>query len=135
MVPPMRLEEVLDGTDVLTHLDDAQAAAWRATDPELLELCRLRMAMLLDHRPTLAATPVERRDQVAAWPRSDAFAPVERACLAFTEQYTIDVASVTDDLVVAVRGHLGDEGLANFVNALLVVEQRMRLELVWDHVL
>jgi hypothetical protein len=30
---------------------------------------------------------------------------------------------------------MGDEGLANFVNALLVVEQRMRLELVWDRVL
>jgi alkylhydroperoxidase family enzyme len=131
----MRLEEVLDGTDVLTHLDAAYTAAWQATDPELLELCRLRMAMVLDHGPTLTASAAERRAAVAEWARSDAFAPVERACLAFTEQYTIDVASMTDDLVSAVRDHMGDEGLANFVNALLVVEQRMRLELVWDRVL
>ena len=131
----MRLEEVLEGTDVLTHLDAAHAAAWRATDPELLELCRLRMAMLLDHRPTMTVTAVKRLSAVADWPRSDQFTSVERACLAFTEQYTIDVAQVSDDLLSAMRRHLGDEGTADFVNALLVVEQRMRLELVWDRIL
>jgi alkylhydroperoxidase family enzyme len=131
----MRLEEVLEGTDVLVHLDAAKTAAWGATDPELLELCRLRMAMLLDHRPTMVATPVKRLSALSEWPGSDEFSAVERACLAFTEQYTIDVAAMTDDLVSAVRRHLGDEGLADFVNALLVVEQRMRLELIWDRVL
>ena len=59
---------------------------------------------------------------------------IESALRVFAEK-GLDVASIDDDTVAAVRDHLGDEGLANFVNALLVVEQRIRLRLVWDRLL
>ena len=69
---------------------------------------------------------------IRSWPTDPRFDPLDRACLGFAEHFVIDVASIDDDTVAAVRDHLGDEGLANFVNALLVVEQRIRLRLVWD---
>ena len=124
--------------DVSGQLRAANDAAWAATSPRLLELCRVRIAILLG-----CAAEAEARtpgggvadDVLAAirsWPTDPRFDPLDRACLAFTEHYVIDVASIDDDTVAAVREQLGDEGVANFVNALLVVEQRIRLRLVWD---
>ena len=106
--------------------------------PRLLELCRVRIAILLGcEAEAEARTPASgvADDVLAAirsWPTDPRFDPLDRACLAFTEHYVIDVASIDDDTVAAVREHLGDDGVANFVNALLVVEQRIRLRLVWD---
>ncbi len=74
-------------------------------------------------------------DVIASWPTDGRFGGVDRACLALTEHYVMDVASVDDATVAAVRVHLGDEGLQNFVSALLVVEQRIRLRLIWDRLL
>ena len=51
--------------------------------------------------------------------------------MAFTEQFVIDVAGLDDATCAAVRDELGEQGLVDFVNALLVVEQRQRLRLVW----
>ena len=56
----------------------------------------------------------------------------ERVCLAFAEQFVIDVASLDDATAGAVRDELGEQGLVDFVNALLVVEQRQRLRLIWE---
>ena len=41
----------------------------------------------------------------------------------------------TDALAAELRVHFGAAGLASFVNALLVLEQRMTLELAFDRVL
>jgi alkylhydroperoxidase family enzyme len=127
--------------EVSRELRSANDAAWAATSPRLLELCRVRIAILLG-----CAAEAEARtpgtgvsdDVLAAirsWPTDSRFDAVDRACLGFTEHYVIDVASIDDDTVAAVREHLGDEGMVNFVNALLVVEQRIRLRLAWDRVL
>ena len=91
--------------------------------------------MLLRHQPTLDAMTEKRRAAVSEWPTTESFSPCERAALAFAEQYVIDVASLTDEQAAELRGHLGDVGLATFVNALLVIEQRMTLELTFDGVL
>jgi hypothetical protein len=72
---------------------------------------------------------------LANWPLAERFGPTPRACLAFTEQYLIDVASMASALVDDVRSALGDGGLLDFVNALLVVEQRLRLTLAWERLL
>lgn len=85
--------------------------------------------MLLGHAPTLDAMSAADRAALGAWPTSDHYSARERAALAFTEQYIIDVASLTDEQAHELRSHLGDDGLATFVNALLVIEQRMTLEL------
>jgi alkylhydroperoxidase family enzyme len=128
-------------SDVAEQLLAADGAAWRATDPVLLELCRLRIAMLLDCSAELAVrTPAavaagvdaETVDALPRWPTSPRFGARERACLAFCEQFVIDVANLDDELAEAVRAHLGDAGLVDFANALLVVEQRQRLRLAWE---
>jgi alkylhydroperoxidase family enzyme len=142
---PRPTADVLDAmltrhADVRDALADAWVAAWTSVDPVLLELCRLRMAMLLDCADELAArTPAAVAaglDEamvaaLAAWPYDARFGRRERACLAFTEQFVIDVAGLDDATAFAVRDELGEDGLADFVNALLVVEQRQRLRLTW----
>lgn len=130
--------------EVRSRLADNNTAAWAATDPVLLELCRLRLAALLqcpdeqqERTPAAVAAGLS-EDQVGAlsqWPSSPLFDAKQRACLAFAEQFVIDVASLDDVTANAVAEHLGHDGLANFVNALLVVEQRLRLRLVWEYVL
>jgi hypothetical protein len=52
--------------------------------------------------------------------------------LAFCEQFFIDVANVTTAETEAISAELGVQGLADFVSALLVIEQRLRLRLAWD---
>lgn len=131
----MDLAEWLDGSDALVALDAAHAAAWKATDAGLLAVCRDRVAMLRSYSPRLDQMSAGERASLSAWPTSDEFTDRERAALDFTEQYLIDVASISDEQAAALRSHLGDEGLATFVNALLVIEQRMTLELALEGVL
>ena len=127
--------------DVLAAMTAAHDAAWIATSPRLLELCRVRIATMLgctaeaSTRTPHGTVAPELLDAIASWPSDGRFDDVDRACLALTEHYVMDVASVDDATVAAVREHLGDEGLQNFVSALLVVEQRIRLRLVWDRLL
>ena len=135
------LASVLAGhPDVSSSLDAAWKAAWEAVDPVLLELCRLRLAMLLGCPAELASRTAAavaagfdeaRVEVLSRWPTSPLFGPRERACLAFAEQFVIDVAGLDDATAGAVREELGEQGLVDFVNALLVVEQRQRLRLVW----
>lgn len=128
----MDLTERLTGTDAGVALDDAYAAAWTSTDGALLSICRDRVAMLLGHEPTLAAMPAERRVELSRWTSSDRLSELERAALDFAEQYIVDVTALTDAQAGRLRAQLGDAGLVDFVNALLVVEQRMTLELALD---
>ena len=128
------LHQVLaDRPDVHRHLGHAWAAAPDAVDPRLLALCSARIATLLGG-PDDDAFPLdeELRNRLADWPTADAFDDTDRACLAFTEQFVIDVASLDDATATAVADRLGAEGFGNFVNALLVAEQRQRLRLIWD---
>lgn len=125
----MTIGDHLASSDALPWLDAAYAASWKVVDDELLGICRNRAAMLMRHEPTVAAMSDADLAELRTWPTSDRFGPRERAAIAFTEQYLMDVATLTDAQVGELRTHLGDQGLADFVNALLVVEQRMTLEL------
>ena len=69
------------------------------------------------------------RVALADWPADPALDPAERAALELTEQFVIDVAAATDEQVTRLAEQLGDRSVIDFVDALLVVEQRMRLEL------
>jgi alkylhydroperoxidase family enzyme len=116
-------------------LDDLELDGFgTAVSPQVL----LRIAMMLGSASEVAArTPDSGVEEellraLAAWPTDPRFDPLERACLAFTEHFVMDVASLDDDTVAAVRAHLGDDGTQTFVSALLVVEQRIRLRLAWD---
>ena len=128
--------------DVHAAMAAASDAAWEVTSPRLLELCRVRIAMLLGAEAEVAArmsvSGVEEGADddllaaLASWPTDPRFTAADRACLAFTEHWVMDVASLDYDTAADVRACIGDEGLQNFAGALLVVEQRIRLRLVWD---
>ena len=79
-------------------------------------------------------TPPELLAALPDWPTADRFDARDRAVLALTEQFVIDVANIDDALLAQARAHLGD-GLADFLNALLVTEQRQRLSLAWERLL
>src|SRR4051794_38458189 len=100
-------------------------------DPIVLELCRLRIAMLkrspadLQLRSEEAARAGLDEAKIAAlrdWPQSPLFSAAERACLALTEQFVMDVSAVTTDLVDAVLEHLSAEDCYGLVNALWAFE-------------
>jgi hypothetical protein len=122
------LTRSMDGTDallaavlgpkpeLLTALTDVHLAARAAVDADVLDVCEARIAALL------GMDDVEPSGQHTA---------AQLACLAFTDQFVIDVSATTDDLVTAVAAQLGADGLVNFVNALLVVEQRLRAQLMF----
>ena len=126
--------------DVISELRRVNQAAWEAVDPVLLELCRLRVAMLLGCAAELAdrtadtGVPESTIAELGNWPLSAMFDSRSRACLAFCEQFVIDVANLSNAQASDVREHLGNEGFANFVSALLVIEQRQRLRLAWQQV-
>ena len=77
------------------------SAAARSCEP-----ARLRPAAGLDE---------ERVATLSRRPTSPLFGPTERAGLAFTEQFVIDVAGLDDATAGAVRDALGEQGLVDFV--------------------
>ena len=132
MASAVRPLDELAGGDPLTELDAAWTAAWQATDTKLLRLCTRRMAMLLGHEPTLDELGADDLAALAHWTEHPCFGELQKAALELTEQYLIDVASATDEQVARLAAELeaADAGsVIDFVTALLVVEQRMRLEL------
>jgi alkylhydroperoxidase family enzyme len=121
--------------EVFDALAGAVDAAWRDTDPVLLELARLRMAKLLDNpveagqrssRATDAGLTDAKVAELADWPTSPQFTDRERACLALTEQFVMDANSVTEADVAAVTDHLGGPGCYAFVSAVSVLETYQR---------
>jgi alkylhydroperoxidase family enzyme len=111
------------------------AAACEDTDPELVELARLRIAKLLNNtmelEPRRAPTPRAGRPalnaaDVAAWPTSPRFTAAERACLALAEQFVMDANGVTDELVAEVTEHLGGARCFAFVQTVSVLETFQR---------
>lgn len=131
------IESVLaDRPDVLEHLSSAHAAAADVVDQRLLDICTARVAMLLGDNPEpSAALDGPTLGALPSWPDNPVFSETERTCLAFTEQFVIDVANIPDEVADPVAEVLGPEGFANFVTALLVNEQRIRLRLMWDRLL
>jgi hypothetical protein len=109
--------------EVFDAFSTAHAAAWSTVEADLLTLCDARIALLLgtEHAEPLASP----KDLSAA----------QQACVNFADQFVIDVASMDDRTVAAVADALGADGLLNFVNALLVLEQRQRLQLLWGRLL
>lgn len=130
-----RLADVLAHTpDVYESLTSTHAAAVAAIPTRLYELSRLRVASLLGTPDELGTSELDAAtiEALPSWPTHDLFDDTDRACLAFTEQFVIDVASMPNELAEAVAEQLGGDGFASFVHALLALEQRQRLRLIWD---
>lgn len=90
-------------------------------DPALLEVCRLRIAVLHRCAPQLAVQRAdigEKRDAIAQWPTSALFSDAERALLRFTEQYVIDAQGVSDADAAGVTAVLSGAEIAAFTVAI-----------------
>ena len=130
-------DEVLgERAGVKKELANIHDLAWDVVDKALLSLCKLRIAMILGCDEEVESArqylDLSKADAITQWASSNIFTDGEKSCLRFTEEFIIDVSSIPDASAVAVREHLGEEGFVTFVNALLVVEQRIRLLLVWS---
>ncbi len=96
-------------------LDEMTRAAWRAADPDLLELCRRRVAAMLEGED----------DPVATRELTDR----EQAFMAFTDQFVFSVAGTTDAHVDALLAHAGPVDVYRYVAALYALEMTMRIEI------
>ena len=57
---------------------------------------------------------------------------LERACLAFCDQFVASVANVTDEQVDALRAHLSPDSVYLFSNAVYLIDLSKRLELTLE---
>lgn len=111
---------------------------WRLEEipAEVLELCRLRVAQLHRSEAEWARREVavgeDRRAALKDWHSSAAFGEAERACLAFTEVYTMDPQAITNAQADAVKAAWGEAGLVALVEALGLFYGLTRLGLLWD---
>lgn len=100
-----------------------------------LELCRLRLAQLhgsdADWHREDVAVPAAQRENLSRWDRSDAFDAAERACLAFSEVYAMDVHAITDAHADAVKAAAGDAALVLLIEALGIFDGAIRLGRLW----
>jgi hypothetical protein len=116
--------------DALALLEFANVCAWKATDPVLLELARLKVASLVGNNAgqNRRSGTARRRGlseekimSLGNYFGSDRFDERERECLRFVEQFVIDVSGVTDADRSALRRVLGDE-TERFVTSLYITD-------------
>ncbi len=110
-----------------------------AVDPVILELCRLRVAQLLGceaelrlrYQPARAAGLDEAKiARLAGWPTAATFSDAERSCLAYAEQFVLDVHGITDAQAAEVTAHLTAAGLVALTEALALFEGFARFRLM-----
>lgn len=125
---------VTEAPEVLVALSVAAESVRRACDPTLLELARRRVAVLLNNEAELAAQPWgpvtdQQLTELASWPSSAAFDDRQKAALALTEQFVIDVTGVLGGPLAESAGVLGAE-IGPFVQGLYLLDVGQRIDVV-----
>lgn len=104
----------------------------------LLELCRLLIARMhrADAERDTGKLPVDAAKKTAVltgdWSDPTLFTAGERAVLDFSELYAIEPQTITDEAAAAVVSYFGDAGLVTLVEALGVIDGRIRLALLFN---
>ncbi len=126
--------------NVSNELSSLTEELWEGDmEPEVLELCRIRMASMLG-----SPTDVAQRNPKAAdaglsekkilslpmWPTSELFSEAERAALAFTEKYVQDAHSISDKDCEELNGHHSPQAVVNLTLALATFEAIIRSRVV-----
>lgn len=119
-------------------LRDVEAAVWGQDqlEPELLELCRLRIAQMLQADEQVTEPPVRvvldsvLLAQLRQWPTSDAFTERQRICLGFAEQLVVDAQGVSDEHAASVIATIGDGGFLVLTYACGFFETTQRASIV-----
>ncbi len=105
-----------------------ESLLWQAegAQPGVYALCRRRLAQLNGTRvlPGSAGPAIDagKLDALDTWWKSDRFDALERACLAFAEQFAMDPGGIGDDVAKPVVEALGDAGTIAFVEALAIFD-------------
>jgi alkylhydroperoxidase family enzyme len=113
------------------HRAFLQASA-AATDGELVELCRTRMAQLIGCREELALHDPTRLRSLESWDGEPSFTAVQRAALEFVEQFVIDPALVERETLAELERTLGTSGVIDFCTAIAAQEASLRLSTLLD---
>jgi alkylhydroperoxidase family enzyme len=104
-------------------------------EPTLLELCRIRVAQLVEsqfdlslrYQPAQEAGLTEAKiDALASYDSSDLFDARERAALEYAEQFVIQSSSISDADVARVQEHLSANEFIYLTKALGVFDQFAR---------
>lgn len=121
-----------DAADSVTRL---HRVIWEQGDPVVLELCRLRVATLLEFEVGLrirsaqaqaAGLAESKIESLNLWPTSPLFSERERACLALAEQLLMDASGMTDEIVGDVLEHLSPSECYALVQAVSAMETLQR---------
>jgi alkylhydroperoxidase family enzyme len=127
--------------EAIAALGGVERACRATLAPATVELCRRRVAMLLGNEAELDRATTTDADgdlgdelaTLARWTSSPFIGPAERACLAFTEQFVIDVTQIDDTMVAAVAAHSSPADTYVFARWLQACEARQRVELLFRH--
>jgi alkylhydroperoxidase family enzyme len=117
-----------------TVVSRLMANLWGVTDPDLLELVRARIAQLLRNGSLQNGEriPPEKLAALSQWPTSPLFSDSERAVLAFTEQFIMDVAGVSQEQRNSLGTHLEPAELGGFVTALYLLDYGQRVQMALE---
>ncbi|BBZ15375.1 carboxymuconolactone decarboxylase family protein [Mycobacterium branderi] len=103
-----------------------------ATDPDLLTLCKARIAQMLHCREELALHSPDLLAELTSWERSSSFTELQRNTLEFVEQVVIDPSVVSRELVGGLERELGTSGVINFTTVIAAYEASLRLSTLLD---
>ena len=126
---------------VHTALEHLAGESFAAINPVLHELVRLRIAALVGNATESARrTPgiALNEEKIAAlplWPKSPLYSAAERAVLEFTEQYYINVAGMTDEMVGELVKHYDSSTIFALVHAIYTIDGAQRTQVLLDRLL
>lgn len=112
---------------------------WSSDDlpPGTMELCRVRIAQLLGaaREEAVRLGPAvdgleDKLSNLAGWPSDPRFTTIDRACLAFAEQFVLDTQALDDPTAEAVRAEVGDAGLVTLSLGVGLAEGMVRAAVV-----
>ena len=134
------------GGNVTQEFDGFWKALWEQPyiPAQLIELSRLRLAQMhrageeLKIRYPLAQQAGLKEEKIAKllagrWEQDPSFTPAEVSVLIFAEMYGMDPASITDEQASKVVQHFGEPGLVALIQALGIMDARIRLALMFTH--
>jgi len=139
---------LLPGGDMARAYEAFCDAVWR--QPHLpagvLELCRLRLAQLHGAAQELALRPPDAAGvagidaktaslQGGHWLRDAELTAADLAAIGFTELYAQGAGTITDAAAAEVKQNFGEPGLVALIEALGVIDGRIRLGLMLDQFL
>ena len=107
--------------------------------PELMELCRLRVAQLHQCQPELnrrywqakaSGLDEDKIQRLSLWYKDECFSAAERACLHLAELFVTDPHAISDEDASKATAFIGDEGLVALMEVLAMFDGFCRFQLI-----